>query len=115
MAPPNAPEAGPPTILQASTSGSRSRTQARRRANDDAAYFGSGGAFGVKRSAEKPESEPRVKRKRVEAPSSAVGTSSNARRPERDRPPAESNSRTSLVSAPLFYILYCRSRPVEFG
>ena len=57
--------------VQASSS-SRSRTQARKRINDDAAYLGPpasiAGPSGTKRhAAEKAEGEPRVKRKRVEA------------------------------------------------
>lgn len=47
-----------------STSGSRSRPQARKKPNDDAAYFG---AAGMKRQAvDRAEGEPRSKRKRVE-------------------------------------------------
>ncbi|KAG1725563.1 uncharacterized protein EDB91DRAFT_1062125 [Suillus paluster] len=47
-----------------STSGSRSRPQARKKPNDDAAYFG---VTGTKRqAADRAEGEPRVKRKRVE-------------------------------------------------
>lgn len=47
-----------------STSGSRSRPQARKKPNDDAAYFG---VAGTKRQAvDRAEGEPRVKRKRVE-------------------------------------------------
>ncbi|KAF8973793.1 hypothetical protein BDZ97DRAFT_1900577 [Flammula alnicola] len=50
---------------------SRSRTQARKKVNDDAAYFGPpasvAGSSGTKRqAADKAEGEPRVKRKRVE-------------------------------------------------
>lgn len=57
--------------LQPSTSGSRSRPQARKKPNDDASYFGpalgSSGAAGTKRqAADKVEGEPRGKRKRVE-------------------------------------------------
>ncbi|OAX42562.1 hypothetical protein K503DRAFT_682993 [Rhizopogon vinicolor AM-OR11-026] len=47
-----------------SASGSRSRPQARKKPNDDAAYFG---ATGMKRQAvERAEGEPRSKRKRVD-------------------------------------------------
>jgi len=54
----------------ASTSGSRSRPQARKKPNDDAAYFG---AAAFKRQAvDRPEGEPRSKRKRVEHSSVVV-------------------------------------------
>lgn len=50
---------------------SRARTQARKKVNDDAAYFGpssSSGAAGTKRqAADRADGEPRVKRKRVDA------------------------------------------------
>lgn len=58
---------------QASTS--RARTQARKKTNDDAAYFGPSGsaASGSKRQAvDKAEGEPRTKRKRVEAMQSNI-------------------------------------------
>lgn len=52
--------------------GSRSRPQARRKVNDDAAYFGPPAGVGVKRHAtDKVEGEPRMKRKKVDA--TAVG------------------------------------------
>jgi hypothetical protein len=59
------------TTLQPSTTGSRSRPQARKKPNDDASYFGpaigGSGAVGTKRhAADKVEGEPRGKRKRVE-------------------------------------------------
>lgn len=47
-----------------STSGSRSRPQARKKPNDDAAYFGVAGT--KRQAADRAEGEPRVKRKRVE-------------------------------------------------
>ncbi|KAH7911811.1 hypothetical protein BJ138DRAFT_1172309 [Hygrophoropsis aurantiaca] len=51
------------------TSGSRSRPQARKKPNDDAAYFGPP-TTGTKRAAvDRAEGEPRVKRKRVDNPS----------------------------------------------
>lgn len=61
----------PPPQLEMSstqlTAGSRSRPQARKRANDDAAYFGPASGVGTKRQAiDKVEGEPRVKRKKVE-------------------------------------------------
>lgn len=64
----------PPAMSSAAvqtSSSSRSRTQARKRISDDAAYLGPptsiAGPSGTKRhAAEKAEGEPRVKRKRVE-------------------------------------------------
>ncbi|KAG0703046.1 hypothetical protein DFH29DRAFT_804024 [Suillus ampliporus] len=47
-----------------STSGSRSRPQARKKPNDDAAYFGVAGT--KRQAADRADGEPRVKRKRVE-------------------------------------------------
>ena len=56
-----------PIPLEASTAGSRSRPQARKKASDDAAYLGSLSGVGAKRQAlDKVEGEPRVKRKKVE-------------------------------------------------
>ena len=56
-----------PIPLEASTAGSRSRPQARKKASDDAAYLGSVSGVGAKRQAiDKVEGEPRVKRKKVE-------------------------------------------------
>lgn len=56
-----------PIPLEASTAGSRSRPQARKKASDDAAYLGSVSGVGAKRQAiDKAEGEPRVKRKKVE-------------------------------------------------
>ncbi|KAF8912883.1 hypothetical protein CPB84DRAFT_1759770 [Gymnopilus junonius] len=53
-------------VVQPSSS-SRLRTQARKKVNDDAAYFGPPASTGMKRqAADKAEGEPRVKRKRVE-------------------------------------------------
>jgi len=54
--------------------GSRSRPQARKKVNDDAAYFGPPTGVGVKRHAtDKAEGEPRVKRKKVDATAGGVG------------------------------------------
>lgn len=54
--------------------GSRSRPQARKKVNDDAAYFGPLAGAGVKRHAmDKAEGEPRVKRKRVDATAGGIG------------------------------------------
>ncbi|KAJ7102519.1 hypothetical protein B0H15DRAFT_898835 [Mycena belliarum] len=57
------------SAAQVSATGSRSRPQARKKANDDAAYFGPpSSAAGAKRhAAEKADGEPRTKRKRVDA------------------------------------------------
>ncbi|KAJ7139502.1 hypothetical protein C8R44DRAFT_867646 [Mycena epipterygia] len=69
--------------------GSRSRPQARKKANDDAAYFGPPTGAGAKRhAADKGEGEPRVKRKRVVDP--ALTASSNRR-------DVDTDSRVSLV------------------
>ncbi|KIJ21350.1 hypothetical protein PAXINDRAFT_94947 [Paxillus involutus ATCC 200175] len=47
-------------------SGSRSRPQARKKPNDDAAYFGPPSTGSKRQAVERAEGEPRVKRKRVE-------------------------------------------------
>ncbi|KAF8139788.1 hypothetical protein EV363DRAFT_1310647 [Boletus edulis] len=52
-------------ILGAVASGSRSRPQARKKPNDDAAYFGPPTAS-KRQAVDRAEGEPRVKRKRVE-------------------------------------------------
>lgn len=75
-----------------STTGSRSRPQARRKPNDDASYFGPPGgaavASGTKRqAADKADGEPRGKRKRVDAASIAAS-----------RREVEPEPRSSLVS-----------------
>lgn len=85
---------------QTSGAGSRSRTQARKKVNDDATYSGppstTGG--GAKRHAtDKPDGEPRVKRKRVE-PSYAVSVT-NSRKEVTEAEPA-----LSVVS----YYICCR-------
>ncbi|KAJ7480069.1 hypothetical protein B0H11DRAFT_2026398 [Mycena galericulata] len=73
---------------QISTAGSRSRPQARKKANDDAAYFGPQTTAGAKRhAADKVEGEPRVKRKRVD-PALAVAA---------NRRDLDLESRVSLV------------------
>ncbi|KAJ7789474.1 hypothetical protein B0H14DRAFT_2944512 [Mycena olivaceomarginata] len=91
--------------LPASTTGSRSRPQARKKVNDDAAYFGppTTGA-GAKRTMDKVDGEaaPRVKRKRV------VGggeVAANSRARDRD---LDGEGRVSLVEfikmpAPVLY------------
>ncbi|KAG6333968.1 hypothetical protein ID866_5119 [Astraeus odoratus] len=55
----------------AAASGSRSRPQARKKPNDDAAYMGPPSTAAKRQAADRAEGEPRVKRKRVE-PSSAA-------------------------------------------
>ena len=82
------------TTTQPTTS-SRSRTQSRKKVNDDAAYFGppasSTSVSATKRQApDKAEGEPRVKRKRVET---HIVTPTNGRRDN-----MESEPRKSLVS-----------------
>jgi hypothetical protein len=80
MAPPTTTNMSSTVPVSASTSGSRSRPQARRKPNDDAAYLGpsiAGGSAvvlsGTKRHAgERIEGEPRVKRKRVETSNNNV-------------------------------------------
>ena len=88
------------TTTQPTTS-SRSRTQSRKKVNDDAAYFGppasGASASATKRQApDKAEGEPRVKRKRVET--------SHIITPKRDN--MESEPRKSLVSG-LFLSTSC--------
>jgi len=56
----------------ANTSGSRSRPQARKRAHDDAAYFGPPAPTTKRIAQERPDGEPRVKRKRVDPSSTAA-------------------------------------------
>ncbi|TFK40938.1 hypothetical protein BDQ12DRAFT_678625 [Crucibulum laeve] len=65
------------SAIQPTASGSRSRPQARKKANDDGAYLGSlpasTGISSVKRQAtDKAEGEPRTKRKRVDAAGTAT-------------------------------------------
>ena len=84
------------TTTQPTTS-SRSRTQSRKKVNDDAAYFGppasSTSVSATKRQApDKAEGEPRVKRKRVET---HIVTPANGKRDN-----MESEPRKSLVSRP---------------
>lgn len=84
------------TPAQAS-SAARSRTQARKKVNDDASYFGppataaGPGPSGLKRqAAEKADGEPRVKRKKVEPNVVATGVGK--------KDVAEVEPRKSLVS-----------------
>lgn len=84
----------------ATATSSRSRPQARKKANDDASYFGPSMAptssTGSKRqAAEKLEGEPRVKRKRVEA----TTTTQAASTAKRDT--VETEVRVSMVSSPI--------------
>ena len=78
---------------------SRSRTQSRKKVNDDAAYFAPASSASVsatKRQApDKAEGEPRVKRKRVET--GHIATPANGKRDN-----MESEPRKSLVSGPSF-------------
>jgi len=53
------------SVSGAAPSGSRSRPQARKKPNDDAAYFGPPAAS-KRQAVDRAEGEPRVKRKRVE-------------------------------------------------
>jgi hypothetical protein len=101
MAPPTSALGGPGTSNGAlpSVSGSRSRPQARKKANDDAAYFGPLGGAGTKRHAgEKADGEPRVKRKRVDASGVNMNVSTGSRRTEKERIASEGDLKTSLVS-----------------
>jgi hypothetical protein len=76
--------------------GSRSRPQARKKVNDDAAYFGPPAGAGVKRhAADKAEGEPRMKRKKVDAIAGGVG------RKAADKIPDGGDLNVSLVSAHL--------------
>lgn len=89
------------------TTSSRSRTQSRKKVNDDAAYFGppasSTSVSATKRQApDKAEGEPRVKRKRVE--SGHIITPANGKRDN-----MESEPRKSLVSG-----LFSRSGVLSF-
>ncbi|KAH7926197.1 hypothetical protein BV22DRAFT_1063441 [Leucogyrophana mollusca] len=56
----------------AAPSGSRSRPQARKKPNDDAAYFGPPAAGAKRQAADRAEGEPRVKRKRVDVSTNAA-------------------------------------------
>ena len=94
------------TTAQPTTS-SRSRTQSRKKINDDAAYFGppasSTSVSATKRQApDRAEGEPRVKRKRVEA--SHIVAPANGKRDN-----MESEPRKSLVSG-----LFLRSADPSF-
>ncbi|KAJ6497991.1 hypothetical protein C8R47DRAFT_1112484 [Mycena vitilis] len=75
---------------QALATGSRSRPQARKKANDDAAYFGPPltGAGAKRHAVDKADGEPRVKRKRVDP---TLSVTAHARRD------LDSDSRVSLV------------------
>lgn len=89
---------------QTSGTGSRLRTQARKKVNDDATYSGppstTGG--GAKRHAtDKPDGEPRVKRKRVE-PSYAVSVT-NSRKEVTEAEPALSVVEFNKMSITILY------------
>ncbi|KAF7340161.1 hypothetical protein MVEN_01934600 [Mycena venus] len=79
---------------QISATGSRSRPQARKKVNDDAAYFGPPiASAGAKRhAADKADGEPRVKRKRVDANALAAAAAASNRSRDLD-----GDSRVSLV------------------
>ncbi|KAI5989765.1 hypothetical protein EDD15DRAFT_2459728, partial [Pisolithus albus] len=66
-----------PPLTGATGSGSRSRTQARRKPNDDAAYTGPSSTGAKRHAVDRAEGEPRVKRKRDEK--SNVSPSSSTR------------------------------------
>jgi hypothetical protein len=97
----------PPTLLSGpatsngalpSLSGSRSRPQARKKVNDDAAYFA---AAGIKRNAgDRADGEPRVKRKRVEASGPGAVSSFGGRKLEKERAMHDGEVRKPVVSAP---------------
>jgi len=85
----------------AAQSSSRSRTQARKKANDDAPYFGppssNAGPSSLKRqAADKVDGEPRMKRKRTEP---ANSTMANGK-----KDPVESEPRKSLVRVFTSYV-----------
>ena len=95
------------TTTQATTT-SRSRTQSRKKANDDAAYFGpppsNASVSATKRQApDKPEGEPRVKRKRVETGHIIAQTNG-----KKDN--TESEPRKSLVSGSFFSTWFLTQR-----
>ncbi|KAJ6519246.1 hypothetical protein C8R45DRAFT_950671 [Mycena sanguinolenta] len=77
------------STLQMTGTGSRSRPQARKKVNDDAAYFGPpmGNAGAKRHAADKVDGEPRVKRKRADP--MAVSAANNRR--------DDADSRVSLV------------------
>jgi hypothetical protein len=78
--------------------GSRSRPQARKKVNDDAAYFGPPTSAGVKRHAtDKAEGEPRVKRKKVD-----TATSVGRKAADKIGIPEGGDVNISLVSAVAF-------------
>ena len=80
----------------ANASGSRSRPQARRRAHDDAAYFGPP-ATGTKRAAQdRPDGEPRIKRKRVDPSSRRTERAPAAAPTASSGPPDEASSRSLI-------------------
>ncbi|KAL4065793.1 hypothetical protein V8B97DRAFT_1982031 [Scleroderma yunnanense] len=66
-----------PASISAAPSGSRSRPQARRKPNDDAAYLGPPSTATKRQANERAEGEPRVKRKRIDT------SSVNARRADK--------------------------------
>lgn len=84
--------------------GSRSRPQARKKVNDDAAYFGPPTGAGVKRhAADKAEGEPRVKRKKMDATAGGIGRKAA----DKTTVPEGGDVNVSLVSAVLELIRLC--------
>lgn len=80
-----------PMSAPTTTTGSRSRPQARKKHNDDAAYFGPPVAGAKRHAVDKVDGEPRVKRKRMEP---IVTSAGGSRRELQD-----GEARASLVSS----------------
>ncbi|KAI5991303.1 hypothetical protein F5J12DRAFT_468640 [Pisolithus orientalis] len=68
----------------ATGSGSRSRPQARRKPNDDAAYTGPSSTGAKRHATDRAEGEPRVKRKRLDPASAAARRAEKAEADEED-------------------------------
>ncbi|KAI0310994.1 hypothetical protein OF83DRAFT_1178003 [Amylostereum chailletii] len=77
MAPPTASISAPPL-----SSTSRVRNHSRKKANDDAPYAGPSSAGAKRQAVDKPDSEPRVKRKRVDELPMLFTSPAVPRRPE---------------------------------
>lgn len=90
-----------------STAGSRSRPQARKKPNDDAAYFGPppggvavGLTVGAKRHAsDRADGEPRVKRKRLDATNMSISSGGRKADRDKDKIAPEGDLKVSMVSA----------------
>ncbi|KXN89814.1 hypothetical protein AN958_04818 [Leucoagaricus sp. SymC.cos] len=89
------------STIATGASGSRSRPQARKKLNDDAAYTAPPSVGAKRQAADKAEGEPRVKRKRVEP--MTVATSTNGKK---DVEEPQRNSMVEFSKMPLS-ILYC--------